>query len=187
MNTPEIITWLRDQAKRVPEDVHKRGMIQAAAILERLRNNLKIAVAQRNEYQENYWAEKERSDRLEAELKAEMHRHDLLQDFEVAEAKELKNLKAEKAEYIDLLGQQAWELAQRRIAEQEGRLIILDETAALAMAAGARSIENNRRLSGTIYCWDPFGTPKEISYYAAAKKLRELSQAVLEKEVPTDA
>ena len=66
MNTPELITWLRDQAIRMPEEVHKRGMIEAAAILERLRNNLKIAVAQRNEYQEKYWAEKERSAVLEA-------------------------------------------------------------------------------------------------------------------------
>lgn len=36
MNTPEIITWLRDQAIRMPEDVHKRGMIQAADALEKL-------------------------------------------------------------------------------------------------------------------------------------------------------
>ena len=36
MNTPEIITWLRDQAKRVPEDVHKRGMTRAADALEKL-------------------------------------------------------------------------------------------------------------------------------------------------------
>ena len=97
MNAPEIITWLREQAKRVPEEVHKRGMIEAAAILERLRNNLKTAVAQRNEFQEKYWAEKERSARLEAELKAEMHRHDRLQDFEVAEAAELAKVKAENA------------------------------------------------------------------------------------------
>lgn len=66
MNANDIITWLRDQAIRMPEDVHKRGMIEAAVILERLRNNLKIAVDQRNDYQEKYWAEKERSAVLEA-------------------------------------------------------------------------------------------------------------------------
>lgn len=69
MNTPEIITWLREQAIRMPEDVHKRGMIRAADKLEE----------------------------LSEELKAEMHRHDRLQDFEVAEAQELARLKAENA------------------------------------------------------------------------------------------
>lgn len=69
MNTPEIITWLREQAKRVPEEVHKRGMIEAA----------------------------DRLEELSEDLKAEMHRHDRLQDFEVAEAQELARLKAESA------------------------------------------------------------------------------------------
>lgn len=69
MNTPEIISWLREQAKRVPEEVHRRGMIEAA----------------------------DRLEELSEDLKAEMHRHDRLQDFEVAEAQELARLKAENA------------------------------------------------------------------------------------------
>lgn len=69
MNTPDIITWLRDQAIRAPEDVLKRGLNRAADKLEE----------------------------LTAELKAEMYRHDRLQDFEVAEAEELARLKAENA------------------------------------------------------------------------------------------
>lgn len=67
------ITWLRDQAIRMPEEVHKRGMIRAADTME--------ALAQRNA-------------QLGEELKDEMYRHDRLQDFEVAEADELARVKA---------------------------------------------------------------------------------------------
>lgn len=69
MNVADTITWLRDQAIRAPTDVLKRGMTQAAAMMERLRNNLKTAVAQRNEYQEKYLAERERNAVMAAELK----------------------------------------------------------------------------------------------------------------------
>lgn len=57
MSTNDIICWLRDQAKRMPTEVHKRGMIEAAANMERLSNNLKVAVAQRNAYQKKCWEE----------------------------------------------------------------------------------------------------------------------------------
>lgn len=90
MNTPNIITWLRDQTMRAPEDVHKRGMIQAAAMLERLEANLKTAVNQRNEYQEKYLAEHEWNATLEAELKTERHRTNRLKAENVAMAAELK-------------------------------------------------------------------------------------------------
>ena len=65
-------------------------------------------------------------------------------------------------------------------ARDEGRVI--DETTALAMAAGARAIENNKRLFGVTYGWDIFGEcggPKEISYFEAAKRLRAISESVL--------
>lgn len=65
-------------------------------------------------------------------------------------------------------------------ARGEGRVI--DETTALAMAAGARAIENNKRLFGVTYGWDIFGEcggPKEISYFEAAKRLRAISESVL--------
>lgn len=68
MKTEQIVNWLRDQAMRMPEDVHKRGMKRAA----------------------------DRLEELDAELRAEMYRHDRLQDFEVAEAQELAKIKAER-------------------------------------------------------------------------------------------
>ena len=92
MNAADTIAWLREQADRAPTDAMRSGMIKAAATLLRLRSNLKTAVSQRNEYQAKYLAVKERNAQLEEELKAEMYRHDRLQDFEVAEAEELARL-----------------------------------------------------------------------------------------------
>lgn len=43
----------------------------------------------------------------------------------------------------------------------------------LAMLAGARAIQQSRRLDGTIYVYDVFGNPEEISYYEAMNVLRE--------------
>lgn len=73
------------------------------------------------------------------------------------------------------------ELAQ---AEKEGRLVFITEKMALAMTAGARAIEKNKRLQGVIYNYDVFGklgAPKEISYFEAAKVLREAAEAALEE------
>ena len=56
----------------------------------------------------------------------------------------------------------------------------LDERIALAMLAGARAIEqNSRKYFGTTFVRDPFGCPKEITYYEAAKKLREEAEVAL--------
>ena len=66
MNTKDIVAWLRHRDVCPQDDILKRGMIVAADKIEE----------------------------LEAELKAEMHRHDRLQDFEVAEAEELARAKA---------------------------------------------------------------------------------------------
>lgn len=66
-----------------------------------------------------------------------------------------------------------------------GLLVELDEKTALALAAGARAIENNKRLCGAMYCWDVFGVngePKEISYYEAANILRHLSEPLFARE-----
>lgn len=66
-------------------------------------------------------------------------------------------------------------------ARDEGRVVV-DKKTALAMAAGARAIENNKRLWGVTYGWDIFGEcggPKEISYYEAAQRLREISEPEL--------
>lgn len=59
---------------------------------------------------------------------------------------------------------------------------------ALAMLAGARAIETNRRCMGATYVRDPFGehgAPQELSYYNAAGLLRTQGERLLEdlKEV----
>ena len=46
-----------------------------------------------------------------------------------------------------------------------------------AVLAGARAIENNKRLQGAIYCRDVFGDNEEVSYYEAAQLLRELGHS----------
>lgn len=54
---------------------------------------------------------------------------------------------------------------------------------ALAMLAGARAIETNRRCDGTTYVRDPFGEndgPLELSYYTAAQTLRAEGERILE-------
>lgn len=54
---------------------------------------------------------------------------------------------------------------------------------ALAMLAGARAIEASRRCAGAIYVRDPFGehgAPQELSYYNAARLLREQGERLLE-------
>ena len=73
------------------------------------------------------------------------------------------------------------ELAQ---AKKDGQLVFITEKMALAMIAGARAIEKNKRLQGVIYNYDIFGelgAPKEISYFEAAKVLREAAEAALEE------
>lgn len=73
------------------------------------------------------------------------------------------------------------ELAQ---AKKDGQLVFITEKMALAMIAGARATEKNKRLQGVIYNYDIFGelgAPKEISYFEAAKVLREAAEAALEE------
>ena len=70
-------------------------------------------------------------------------------------------------------------------ADKEARLVVLDEKTALCMCAGARAIENNKRLFGASYCYDVFGKrggPKEISYYEASNHLRDVAEPVLDRE-----
>ena len=67
------------------------------------------------------------------------------------------------------------------LAEQDGRLVVLDEKTALSMYAGARAIENNKRLFGATYVYDIFGKqggPKEIPYFDAANNLRNIASAM---------
>lgn len=70
-------------------------------------------------------------------------------------------------------------------AEKDGRVIVLDDKLLLSILAGARAIENNRKLFGATYRWDicgKCGGPKEISYYKAAKLLREMFEPILARE-----
>lgn len=60
-----------------------------------------------------------------------------------------------------------------------------DDKLYLAMLAGARAIENSKRLCGTTYCYDVFGEfggPKEISYSEAARILREAGESAQREE-----
>lgn len=87
----------------------------------------------------------------------------------------------QKLQRYENTGLEPEELAQ---AEKEGRLVFITEKMALAMIAGARAIEKNKRLQGVIYNYDIFGelgAPKEISYFEAAKVLREAAEAALEE------
>lgn len=57
------------------------------------------------------------------------------------------------------------------------------EGLALAMLAGARAIETNKRCFGAFYVRDPFGEaggPLELSYYKAAETLRAEGERILE-------
>lgn len=46
----------------------------------------------------------------------------------------------------------------------------------LALLAGARAINKNRDLHGTIYVLDPLGKPEEIPYLEAAQVLIEQAE-----------
>ena len=74
-------------------------------------------------------------------------------------------------------------------AKDDGRLLILDDRAALAIAAGARSIRKNKRLAGTTYVYDVFGKdggPYEINYNDASKILTTIWNAYPLPEPPKE-
>ena len=74
-------------------------------------------------------------------------------------------------------------------AKDDGRLLILDDRAALAIAAGARSIRENKRLAGTTYVYDVFGKdggPYEINYNDASKILTTIWNAYPLPEPPKE-
>lgn len=65
-------------------------------------------------------------------------------------------------------------------AHKEGRLVVLDDRTALAIAAGARAIRGNKRLVGSKYVYDIFGKnggPYEISYHEASEILAAIWDA----------
>jgi len=66
----------------------------------------------------------------------------------------------------------------RLTAENE---VLKSEQLALAMCAGARAIENNRRYDGATYSYGVFSGDKTISFYEAVGLLRETGVKLLEE------
>jgi hypothetical protein len=73
-------------------------------------------------------------------------------------------------------------LAQYEDAEEEGRLVELDDMLALAMCAGARAIETNMNRMGKRYVYDVYKGVPNISYKEAAQILRVVAEKALEGE-----
>ena len=77
-----------------------------------------------------------------------------------------------------------WDLVQ---TEQDGRLVVLDDEKALALAAVVHGCNTNRRLVGASFVQDIYGLyggPKTISYYRAIEIMQGLlaAEAVLKGE-----
>lgn len=103
MTPNDIITWLRDKLPYAPDHAWKNVMSAAADKLEELEERRRFAAVQALLLADDKEQLEERVAQLEAELKAEMYRHDRLQDFEVAEAEELRKLKAQLAKDTNVL------------------------------------------------------------------------------------
>lgn len=92
--------------------------------------------------------------------------------LEPEEIKEL--LTAHRTEMCESSGYDCVELGRYRKAEQEGRLVVLNQEEALAIGAGLAAIRNNKRLLGVTCLYDVFGKdggPYEIPYHEAAEIL----------------
>ena len=106
-----------------------------------------------------------------------------LEPEEIADAVTAAKLMA-RSKIVSCFGVDADHIRDILQAEQEGRLVVLDEKTALSMYAGARAIENNKRLFGATYVYDVFGKqggPKEIPYFDAANNLRNIASAMAQK------
>lgn len=74
-------------------------------------------------------------------------------------------------------------------ADKAGRLLILDDETALALAAVVYGCDTNRRLIGATHMWDfrgRCGGPKQITYSRAIQKLNGLAENVLNKGGESD-
>ena len=71
-------------------------------------------------------------------------------------------------------------------ADQDGRVVVLDEKTALSIAAGARAIATSKRLCGASYIRDVFRESKKISYFEAANILYEIAEKALEAKPHDD-
>lgn len=69
----------------------------------------------------------------------------------------------------------------------DGKIVNVNEQLALAMDAGARTINQGKQGKyGMIYVRDIFGECKEIPYCIAAKRLEESAEKALEDKNETD-
>ena len=106
-----------------------------------------------------------------------------LEPEEISDAVTAAKLMA-RSKIVSCFGMDADHVRELVKAEQDGRLVVLDEKTALSMYAGARAIENNKRLFGSTYVYDVFGKqggPKEIPYFDAANNLRNIASAMAQK------
>lgn len=90
-----------------------------------------------------------------------------------SEARELQAYRA-----TGLTVERAAELGK---ADQEGRVVVLDEKTALSIAAGARAIATSKRLCGASYRLDVSKDSKKISYFEAANILYDITKKALEE------
>lgn len=81
------------------------------------------------------------------------------------------------SQYLKTTPERLRELAH---AEQEDRLLVLDEETALAIAAGAHGCNTNKRLFGASYMRNfRSDNPQSISYYRAIEILTEIAEKAL--------
>ena len=68
-------------------------------------------------------------------------------------------------------------------AKKEGRVVVLDEETALALAACAHGCNTNKRLFGASYMRNfRSDNPQSITYYRAIEVLTEMAERALEKK-----
>lgn len=90
-------------------------------------------------------------------------------------------VKVDKEELIRAL---QYDRGQYEKGFHDGEVSRKSKTWALAMLAGARAIETNRRCAGATYVRDPFGEndgPQGLAYYIAARMLREEGERILDR------
>ena len=98
-------------------------------------------------------------------------------------AKDNQSIMAE-TEYQELQAYRATGLTVERAAElgkadREGRVIVLNEKTALALAAGSRAIRVSNLNHGTTYCYCTEESVKKIRYAEAEKIIFDLAEKVL--------
>ena len=97
-----------------------------------------------------------------------------LVQHEQSQADRIAELQAYRA--TGLTVERAAELGK---ADREGRVIVLNEKTALALAAGSRAIRVSNLNHGTTYCYCTEESVKKIRYAEAEKIIFDLAEKVL--------